>query len=239
MTRSETTAYWWRGIPNFGDRLTPLLLRHFSDLNTSWASAQEADIIGVGSILEHVPLRAARPTVVGAGRLHEYSDVRCFRRSDVLALRGPLSARGVPGDFALGDPGLLANELVRVETKKHQLGIVPHWSDQTLGSHPAFARFNPTVIDPRGEPLEVIRQIGECHKIVSSSLHGIILADAFGIPRRFEYTQRFDTEGGTFKFRDYSAAIRTRFEPGKLTEANHFAVDDRKSELYDVFRALA
>lgn len=240
MKSNQTTAYWWSGISNFGDLLTPLLLEHFASLSVTWASARDADIVCVGSILEHIPTtRATWPTIVGAGKLWANSDVRFIARANVLALRGPLSARGLPGDYALGDPGLLANELVTVETKRHLLGVVPHWSDTWLARDPRFTRYNPVVIDPRGDPLEVIRTIGECHKIVSSSLHGIILADAFGIPRRIEYTPRFDREGGTFKFRDYSAAIRTPFVIGKTIQASRFAVDDRKSELYDVLRGLA
>jgi len=234
---NATTAYWWRGVPNFGDRLTPLLLRHFSDLDVSWASADTAKIVAVGSTLEHIP-RGWSGKIVGAGRLKENSTIN-VRSASVLALRGPLSARGVHGDYALGDPGLLANELVTIETKRHLLGIVPHWSDTTLAHDPRFANFHPLIIDPRGDPLDVIRAIGECHKIVSSSLHGIILADAFGIPRRFEYTPRFDREGHTFKFLDYSASINTPLVVGKTTQANHFAVDDRKSEIYDALRGLA
>lgn len=231
------TAYWWRGVPNFGDLLTPLLLRHFADIDVAWAPADKADLIGVGSILEHVPADWAGK-IVGSGRLHP-EPTTIPAGAEVLALRGPLSAAGVPGDYALGDPGLLANELVHVETKRFRLGLVPHWSDKDLIRRPEFSRYSPVVIDPRDNPLDVIRTIGECHKIVSSSLHGIILADAFAIPRRFEYTPQFDREGGTFKFQDYSASIATPFEVGKTIQASRFAVNDRKSELYDVFRALA
>lgn len=234
--RRCVTAYWWVGRPNFGDLLTPLLLAHFADLTVKWASADRASLIGVGSIVEHVPNGWAG-RIVGAGKLYEGSSMPAGR-SQILALRGPLTAKGLRGDFALGDPGLLANELVRVDTKRTRLGLVPHWSDTELAQRPEFLRYDPLVIDPRGDPLEVIRKIGECEKIVCSSLHGMILADAFGIPRRFELASRLKAEGGTFKFRDYSESIRTPFEIGKTLSANRQAVDDRRSELYDVLRSL-
>jgi pyruvyltransferase len=235
--RNQVTAYWWCGRPNAGDLLTPLLLKHFSNLTAAWAPFKRAELVCVGSILEHVP-NGWHGKIVGAGKLHEQSKVPVD--AEILALRGPLTARGLRGDFALGDPGLLASELVRVTTKKHRLGVVPHWSDNQLAVDPRFARYDPVVIDPRGDPLEFVRLIGECEKIVASSLHGLILADAFGIPRRFEYAEgRLRLEGGMFKFLDYSAAVRTPLEVGVTKLANRQAVDDRKSELWDCLRGLA
>lgn len=234
--RRHVSAYWWVGRPNFGDLLTPLLLQHFCGIVADWAPFPEASLVGVGSVLEHIPNGWAGK-IVGAGKLHEES-LLPIGHSEILALRGPLTAKGLRGDFAIGDLGLLANELVRVETKKYALGIVPHWSDTTLGTNPTFARYSPIVIDPRGDPLDVIRTIGECEKIVASSLHGMILADAFGIPRRFEYAPRLSMEGGMFKFRDYSEGVRTPFEIGVTSQVHRQAVDDRKSELYDVLRSL-
>jgi hypothetical protein len=232
---SPITAYYWRGVPNFGDLLSPLLLKHFCGIDAEWAQAEEADIACTGSIVEH--LGQFQGTVIGSGRM--YGDAkRALRNATVLALRGPLTAKGISTDCALGDPGLLADELVMVETRKHALGIVPHWSDRTLATDARFMRYHPLVIDPRADPLEVVRQIGSCRKIVTSSLHGMIVADAFGIPRRFEYTPQFDREGGMFKFLDHSAAVNTPLEVGVTMVANRFAVHDRKSELADAFREL-
>lgn len=231
----QTTAYWWIGKRNWGDLLTPLLLDHFCDIGTTWAPFPEASLTAVGSVIEHIP-NGWRGLIIGSGKLRAASEVPTD--PTILALRGPLTAKGVRGDFALCDPGLLANELVRVETKKYQLGVVPHWSDEELSNDPRFAKFNPVIIDPKGDPLENIRTIGECHKIVSSSLHGIIVADSFNIPRRIEYAPRFAREGGMFKFEDYHESIKTPFTIGKLAVGNRLAIDDRRSEMYDVLRGL-
>lgn len=232
-------TYWWQGVPNLGDQLTPLLLRRFAQIHATPApSVREASLVVVGSVLEHIP-PFWEGHIAGAGRMFEHGQINQISgRWKVHALRGPLSAKGVPGDYAIGDPGLLADHLVTVDTKRHNLGVVPHWSDGALAADPRFTQYQPKIIDVRGEPLDVIRQIGECRKIVTSSLHGLIIADAFGIPRRFEPTPRFDKEGGLFKFRDYSASVGAPFEPGKLTEANQFRVRDRQHELYDMFKNL-
>jgi pyruvyltransferase len=175
--------------------------------------------------------------VIGSGKLRDTSKVD-LSKATVLALRGPLTAASVNArkGFVLGDPGLLADELVPEVEKIHQLGIVPHWSDTKLEHRPEFKKFNPVIIRPSGDPLEVIRQIGQCRKIVASSLHGIIVADAYGIPRRIEMTERFAKEGGDFKFRDYSATVGLEFKVGVTQDAPRSKVQDRQHELYDVFQ---
>src|ERR1700747_207178 len=121
------TAYFWRDIPNYGDRLAPLLLERFADLKCEWASVVDADIVSVGSVLEHIP-SGWSGIVAGSGRLREGSRLS-LDSATVLGVRGPYSAYGIPGDLVMGDPGLLADELVRIETRDFDLGIIPHWSD--------------------------------------------------------------------------------------------------------------
>lgn len=232
--RIAPTGFWWRGRPNFGDLLTPLLLARFSDLKPVWAPVNEASFVCVGSILDLLP-PGWTGTVIGSGKLRPESQVD-LSSARVLALRGPLTAEsvtGVRGDYVLGDVGLLADELVSVE-KKHNLGLVPHWSDQKLEHRPEFQRYKPIVIRPSEDPLEAVRKIGQCRKIVASSLHGIIVADAFGIPRRIEMTERFAKEGGDFKFRDHCAAVGIPFKVGVTQEVPRSRVQDRQCELYDV-----
>jgi pyruvyltransferase len=144
-----------------------------------------------------------------------------------------LTARGIKGNFALGDPGLLADELVIVNEKKYNLGLVPHWSDYQLEKDPRFLKYDPVIIRFNSDPLEVIRAIGACKKIVSSSLHGLILADAFNIPRRFEATASWGKEGGTFKVRDHNASLFLPFEIGLTQQANSNRVNDCKASLWD------
>jgi hypothetical protein len=172
-------------MPNFGDALAPLLLDHFCDADLEWAPIADASIASIGSVLEHIPPRWTG-YICGSGKLKENSAIN-LSHATVVALRGPLSAKGIKGNFALGDPGLLADELVGPQEKRWDLGIVPHWKDDELA--PRFARLirapsTTRVISPRLDPLTVVTEIGACKRIVTSSLHGMITADAFGIPRR-------------------------------------------------------
>jgi pyruvyltransferase len=225
-------GYWWRGRPNFGDLLTPLLAERFTDVRLVWTPAACARVVISGSILEHLPT-GWTGIVAGAGKLHEASTPD-LSQATVLGLRGPLTARGIPGEYALGDPGLIADELVTGVEKVHNLGLVPHWSDAALEHRPEFKRYNPLIIRTGTDPLTVIRQIGSCRKIVASSLHGLILADAFGIPRRTELLPRLAHEGGDFKYRDHAAAVGLPFVLGLTQEAPRHIVQERQHALWDM-----
>jgi pyruvyltransferase len=239
-------AYWWREVPNFGDALAPLLLERFADIRVEWDTVSRSKVASIGSILEHIP-PLWDGYILGSGMLHENSRLQVHQMKSgitakILALRGPLTARVVPGDYPLGDPGILADELVGMQPKLWDLGILPHFTDEELV--PRFEKLMPPgtvikVIDPGGDVLEVIRQIGSCRRIVTSSLHGMIVADAFGLPRRVEMSKANIKDGGDFKFRDYSASIQTKWEIGKMAEASRFRVEDVKFQVYDAFRALS
>ena len=238
-------GYWWREVANFGDALSPLLLKRFAYLKTEWAPISRSKVASIGSILEHIP-PLWDGYVLGSGRLFENSRLHLVQyksgiSSRILAVRGPLSAKGIPGSFALGDPGLLADELVGCQEKKYDIGIVPHWQDEDLV--PRFLRLMPAgtttkIIQPSSDPIRVLLDIGACKKIVTSSLHGMIVADGFGIPRRSEICPRMLKDGGDFKFRDYSASIQMEFKTGVVQEPRRTCVEDVKFQIYDAYREL-
>lgn len=228
-------AYYWIKRPNFGDLLTPLILAKFSRIESVWARPADAQIVVTGSIIEHLPPDWGG-IVAGAGRLHP--EPRALPNAQVLAVRGPLSAKGFTGWPAIGDPALLADELVPKTEKRYHLGLVPHWSDTTLEMNPIFARYHPLVIRVGDDPHRVISQIASCRKIVASALHGIILADAFGIPRRVEIAPAMTAdparEGGLFKWQDYHASLGMDLVIGVTREADRNRVVERQHEIFDV-----
>lgn len=224
----------------FGDSMAPYLIERFTDYRAEWERIGKADVVSIGSVLEHLPA-LYDGFILGSGRLYPDSVLRLYGGSQrVLALRGPLTAKAWPKDVALGDPGLLANELVSPQVKQYDLGIVAHWSDNDLSCDTRFysTKWTTKVIHVSDNPLDVIATIGQCRKIVTSSLHGLIVADAFGIPRRFEPTAQFTKEGGMFKFEDYSLSIGTKLTVSETIHANPRIVGNRKHELWDAYRTL-
>ena len=107
---------------------------------------------------------------------------------------------------ALGDPGLFARELFGAK-KKQGIGIVPHYTDK---NHPLIKDLeklkNVKIIDVERSGADVCRDIAGCERILSSSLHGLIVADSFGIPNR-RIGLHNKIAGGDFKFRDYASAL--------------------------------
>jgi len=210
-------AYWFTDVLNFGDLITPLLLRHYG-YSPIYERPWRAELVATGSILEHLP-NDFRGIILGSGFIEEKSRMS-FPKARVLALRGELSRQrvGVTQKLALGDPGLLASEVMpRREQKKFTLGIVPHHLEK---SNPVFGRLmrrlghDVTLIDAQGKPQTVFASIDQCEHILSSSLHGLIVADSLEIPNRWIAADRL--WGGRFKFDDYYSSIGGGEDPATL-----------------------
>lgn len=202
--------YWWNETPNFGDGLNPYIVDKLGGAKVSWVPLHEADLVGAGSLLQWVtPLQGKLKHT-----LHVWGSGYMFDREPAItspmvvhhAVRGTKSrSYGNLKDVALGDPGLLIDQLlVKRPPKRHRLGIVPHlWhaSDLTL-THLLNRYPELKCIDVRQNALDVIREIASCEFIFSSSLHGLVAADSLGIPNQWvAFSQSLF--GGTWKFEDY------------------------------------
>jgi pyruvyltransferase len=96
--------------------------------------------------------------------------------------------------------------------------LVPHYVDIDNPVIHALARKHPReikVIDVRREPEPVFKEIAACESILSSSLHGIITADSFGIPSAWAGLSN-KVIGDGFKFLDHFSSLGIRHEPCKL-----------------------
>lgn len=220
--------YNWRGVPNFGDRLGMFFLYQL-DETPAWRPPDKAELVTIGSILEHLP-RNWEGTVCGAGLLRPESRLD-LSRANVLALRGEYTAQRVKTSQkpVLGDPGLLVPRFIAQPTAKYDLGIVPHWSDTQLAKRFPYGK----IINPRDHPEVVVKQIASCKRIISSSLHGLIVADAYGIPRQAELFANAHKEGGDFKYFDYMTVFGTHPHFGEMWKAPHAVVERVQRELWD------
>jgi hypothetical protein len=117
--------------------------------------------------------------------------------------------------------------------------VIPHWSDIELEEK--FAYLHPKVVHAADDPMEIIHTIARAKKVVSSSLHGIIVADSFRVPRRLERHPHLykPYEGGEFKFHDYASAFNEEPHFGELHMPHERKLEKVEAELFDAFRALA
>jgi len=221
-------VYSWKGKRNFGDALTGFILDHLG-VQHEWAPPEDADLVAVGSVLEHLP-SGWSGTVAGAGILRPNARVD-LTSAKVVGLRGKLTRKTAKlpkgARPVLGDPGLLVSAFVRQGPARHDLGVVPHWSDKQLAKRFPYGH----VIDVSKPPAEVIADIASCKRIISSSLHGLIVADAYGIPRQAEKFPFIGREGGDFKFRDYASVFDGDPHFGHMWRAPHADVERIQREL--------
>jgi hypothetical protein len=206
--------YWWQyeypNKTNFGDEMTPHIISRLFGYRCEWSSPSECDVAGAGSVIE-ILLREKgdnKPAVWGAGFIKKGNATISSDDFDLKALRGKLTLERTEGidkkTVALGDPGLLADCLLRsMPRKKYRLGIVPHYVDLGLPVVKELARQKGVkIINPLNPPGEVIRDIAASECIVSSSLHGLIAADSVGTPNAHIKLSDGLT-GGLYKFQDY------------------------------------
>jgi hypothetical protein len=224
--------------PNFGDRLNVDLLQRLAGRRVRSARAEDATHVCIGSLLEAFLRRQSSPprggpplAVWGAGfiappgqhpALQDDALEEFVRPLAIHAVRGRLTLerlRAMGEDVsgtALGDPGLLARLLLpsRPARRRIRLGLVAHYVDE---HDPVFARVRARIPSSRiirvGEdPIRFLSRLRECEVVVSSAMHGLIAADALGIPNlRVRASDRLT--GGDYKFHDYYSVFGVNPRP--------------------------
>ena len=166
----------------------------------------------IGSILQ----RCTNHSIIwGSGLISDQAKCEQIPKK-VLAVRGPMTReklleQGIECPEIYGDPALLLPEIYPnpVEKKKYALGIIPHYKDKNdrylkndFLNHPEIK-----IIDiQNANPLKVVDDMLSCERILSSSLHGIILGDAYHIPSIWVEFER-PYEDGHFKYQDYFLSV--------------------------------
>jgi pyruvyltransferase len=210
-TPARIHAFWCRipSRPNFGDALTPWLIRHLTGQYPVFVRPEDArpKYFVVGSILSYVGWHC---TVWGSGIMARHDPVSPF--AQLLAVRGPLTrARalecGANCPEVYGDPALLLPRLYRpAAARRRGVGVVAHYSDKPRlqGRWPNSRDLR--LIDIQ-DPIEsVIDQIVACEVVASSSLHGLIVSHAYGIPALWVKFRDLPW-GDDSKFHDYYLSL--------------------------------
>jgi pyruvyltransferase len=192
--------YSWKpdGWDNFGDALSkPIIERLLKREIKSTHTPFEHKLLSLGSIL-HSALNG--DVVWGTGIMTGWFPEH-ISQLDVRAVRGPLTRdillkKGIQCPAVYGDPALLIPLLFPEFTCNpvRDYIVIPHASETSL-----FAN-DPNMVSPR-EPWEtVVKKITESKFVIASSLHGIIVAEAFGIPARMVLSTN---NSQYFKYMDY------------------------------------
>ena len=249
---------------NMGDELSKVIVEELFHLKVEKKITVSSDLFAIGSILDGTVFNKKAPAqsvvkmilgrtnrtpvyIWGSGFITNDTEGPFFYRKNIRfrAVRGKLTQQkaedilGEPIQPMYGDAGILASELVKKELpieKKYKWGIIPHFVDK---NHPAVETLrenlpNSIVIDVRNEPKDVIREIAKCEYVLSSSMHGLIIADSLNVPNHhIVITDK--VIGDNFKFRDYYSAFGLEHHFTNIVE-NDWAIFSEKfmKETYEV-----
>ncbi len=206
--------FYWRpdeetyGISvNFGDALFPLIVerivkRRLEPVGESYLGPK---LIAGGSVL-HCAHDGDVLWGVGLRTEENFRSNPRFHHLTVAAVRGPITRDfllsryqfDVPDVF--GDPAILLPHLFpewQRRTVKGRIGVVPHFSNRHAY---ASSSEDLVVIYPNQDPQQVVSDILTCELVIAGSLHGLIVAEAFGIPARWINSSRDEPE---LKYYDY------------------------------------
>ncbi|WP_298952425.1 polysaccharide pyruvyl transferase family protein [uncultured Nonlabens sp.] len=214
--------YWWSEIfiqkkqkENYGDLLGKYLVEKISGKKVTWVRAQKFNIrnlysplyVTIGSVLAHINKYC---TVWGSGINHKDESIASAR---FLSVRGPLSRKrilelGYECPMVYGDPALLLPLYYKPKVvKKHALGIIPHITDLEIAKKLYGHRNGVKIIDFNTNDIEeTTSEILSCEQILSSSLHGVIVAHAYQIPAvQVKFSDHIFGDG--VKYHDYLLSV--------------------------------
>ncbi len=152
----------------------------------------------------------------GSGSM--FGDIKQFGiPNKVLSVRGVLTRKcflemGVDCPEIYGDPALLLPMVYPCkEHKKYKYGLIPHLIDFNLQNVKDFQeKYKDCVkvidLHEYDDWREIVRQICQCEYVMSSSLHGLIVSDAYNIPNIWIKLSN-NVAGGYFKYHDYFSAV--------------------------------
>jgi len=236
MPSQTIPLFYWSEIKfifkkkeNYGDLLSKYLVEKISGKEVKWVHPKKqpwytwdkTNYVTIGSILHH----ASKDSIVwGSGIIDKEQHIS---KADFRAVRGPktreyLMKLGYACPEVYGDPALLLPKFYNPEVeKKHKLGIIPHYHDfkfvsENYKNDPEILVIDLMTLDVE----EVTREILSCEKTISSSLHGVIVSHAYGIPSIWvEFSNEIFGDG--IKYLDYLESIGLSiYKPKFLTGIN-------------------
>ena len=197
------------GHANLGDSLSAVVVAALADRPVRHVhfDADRTKLVAVGTIGDEICNGTAVVWGTGVSSSRDVFSTNAARTSyDVRAVRGPISARyyrklGIEVPDVYGDPAWLLPTIIdEPAVERFALGVIPHLTEVSAPRSDAPTRegvlryavgsadsADVAVINTWHQStweglLATVRLIRSCRRIVSRSFHGVVLAEAYGIP---------------------------------------------------------
>lgn len=163
-------------------------------------------LVAIGSVLQTV--KSTNCIIWGSGIIETQSS---FAEADFRAVRGKrtqerLKDLGYKVPETIGDPAILLPLLYQPKMeKKYKMGIIPHFIHfKDFTSYQSDEILVVNLLDPIEK---VIDEINSCELTFSTSLHGIIVSHAYGVPSVWCKDKGKKLAGDDIKFSDYFSSV--------------------------------
>jgi pyruvyltransferase len=206
---------------NFGDLLAPVIvaaLARRAGLSLD-RPRRSGRLVSVGSVIH---LTRPGDVLWGTGVNGQHLEAKVPGHLDIRAVRGPrtrgwLTERGIEAPDVFGDPvlllGLARPDLV-ARRPRHDTTVIFNMRDAKHVDWEAIPR-GVNVVNAQAPVEECLLAISESRLVVASALHGIIVAEALGIPARAIQA----LVEPAFKYHDYFEGTGREYAPVANIEA--------------------
>lgn len=213
---------WYDRRPNFGDAVGPWLVASMTGkeivnvrkTRETPSKARGRATLLVGSIIQM--LNRHNVDIWGSGLMRPLSQEQVvafsrLRKIRVRAVRGTLTAEELRAKLSwdvpevYGDPALLLPRFLPVQTRGDHITVVPHLKHRSAMTGLRSDRL--LVADVREDLETVVAKIASARACISTSLHGIIVAQAYGVPWLWLNVTDSPVDGRDFKFDDFFTTI--------------------------------
>ncbi|RDC54265.1 polysaccharide pyruvyl transferase family protein [Pedobacter chinensis] len=202
IKEGEVNVYYYKRpnqIDNVGDMLSPIVVDMVKEhLNLQNKKGRTERMFAIGSVIT----AAKSDMVIWGSGVHFENSIMPKVDLDIRAVRGPLSKEKlVQNRFKCpeyyGDPALLLPLFYQPNTtKQYDYTIIAHFSkDKEISDKYKENQISTLTSDWKG----FIDRLASSKYVISGSLHGIIIAEAYGVPAIL-----LDLlDGDMFKYKDY------------------------------------
>jgi succinoglycan biosynthesis protein ExoV len=198
---------------NFGDDLNEFLWERIFEKPLEKIGEDDTYFIGIGTRLRRKNIPENKKIIVfGAGYGYETVPPIVNQNWDIRCVRGPLTAEKlqISQDKVITDPVILVALQYPPIKKEYDISFIPHHLSIHEDDWEKVCELsNINYIDSTQHPDFVIQEINKSKLVITESLHGAIIADAFRIPWIPVYTRSHFSK---FKWDDWAASMNLKLE---------------------------